>query len=108
MPSAVRRWHLVWSKKPWSARNLNEFTVAGVFAASIVMPMSPQVVRSVKEYVALLSMSIAGAVFHCCLPGVPAAGLAHGSGTLAGVVAGGVADAVAAASFFDPSLPSRL
>ena len=49
IPCVVRRWHLVLSKKPLSARDLNEFTVCGVFAASIAMAMSPWFVLSVHR-----------------------------------------------------------
>src|SRR5882757_3299701 len=97
MPLVVSRWHLVWSKKPLSARNLKEFAVSGAFAASSAIGMVPQVVWSVKVYFAVLSIVIAGAVFHCAVPTLPAAGLAHGSATFALALALALADGVAAA-----------
>ena len=53
MPCVVSRWHLVLLKKPLSARYLNEFTVCGVFAASIANLMSPAFVFSAMSYLRL-------------------------------------------------------
>src|SRR4051794_14228798 len=100
MPLVVSRWQRVWSKKPLSARNLNEFTVAGAFAASSAIGMAPQVVCSVKVYFAVLSIVEAGAFFHVAVPGLPAAGLPHGSGTWVGAAAEALGVAAAASSFF--------
>lgn len=60
MFSVVRRWHFVPSKNFSPASDAKEFTVSGVFAASIAIPMSPSFVLRDIVYLALTSIVIFG------------------------------------------------
>src|SRR4051812_13355210 len=74
MPAVVRRWHLVWSKYPAAARETNDATVAGAFAASRDIGMFPHVVLSVAATVAPVGKLALGAALYCLVPGDPGAG----------------------------------
>src|ERR1044072_1771982 len=88
MPWGVSRWHFVWSRYPLLTRKLNEFTVCGVFAASMGIGMSPQVVWRSIVYFAVLSMVIAGSFLYESFSTLPAAGFSQGSGALLGEALG--------------------
>src|SRR5690242_19543234 len=88
MPWVVSRWHFVWSRYRLLTRKLNEFTVRGVFAASMAIEMSPQVVCRSIVYFAVLSMVTAGSFLYVSSLTLPAAGFSHGSGALLGEALG--------------------
>src|SRR5215467_7991693 len=107
MPAVVSRWHGLWSKNFWPARNTKELTVCGACAARSVSVSAPQLVVSIAVYEACGSMLSAGSAVKCAVDGLPAAGLWHGLGAAVGAVVGVAGAAVGGACAPAPLSPPQ-
>src|SRR5262252_6696737 len=107
MPAVVSRWHGLWSKYFWPARNTKELTVCGACAARSDSVTAPQLVFSTAEYEPCGSMLIAGSALKCAVDGLPGAGLWQGLGTADAAAVGVSGAAVGGASAPVPLSPPQ-